>query len=124
MEFLALSGSKTMHSGVRNTLLVCAVAMLLAPACSRDPSPGTPAAAAEGDRLMRQMSDALARASAFRFETGTPFLSSTTTSTRTRSAPVRKTGRCDCGVSVEGGGVAVDGGVPVDGGVAGGVAGG
>lgn len=38
-------------------------------ACSRDPGPGTPAAAAEGERLMRQMSDTLARASAFRFTT-------------------------------------------------------
>jgi hypothetical protein len=43
--------------------------VLCALACSRDPSPGTPAAAAEGERLMRQMSDTLARASAFRFAT-------------------------------------------------------
>ena len=42
---------------------------LCALACSRDPGPGTPAAAAEGERLMRQMSDTLARASAFRFTT-------------------------------------------------------
>jgi hypothetical protein len=42
---------------------------LCALACSRDPAPGTPAAAAEGERLMRQMSDTLARTSAFRFTT-------------------------------------------------------
>ena len=51
------------------TLLAFSAATLLAPACSPDPSPGTPAATAEGDRLMHQMSDTLARASAFRFET-------------------------------------------------------
>jgi hypothetical protein len=38
-------------------------------ACARDPAPGTPAAAAEGERLMRKMSDTLAAASAFRFTT-------------------------------------------------------
>ena len=58
-----------MHRGVHYTLLALTAAMLLASACSRDPGPGTPAATAEGDRLMHQMSDALARASAFRFET-------------------------------------------------------
>ena len=42
---------------------------LCALACSRDPRPGTPAAVAEGERLMRQMSDTLAGASAFRFTT-------------------------------------------------------
>ena len=46
------------------TLLV-----LCALACSRDPRPGTPAAAAEGERLMRQMSDTLAKAAAFQFTT-------------------------------------------------------
>jgi hypothetical protein len=50
-------------------LLAWAVLILAAPACSRDPKPGTPAAAAEGERLMRQMSDTLARAPAFRFST-------------------------------------------------------
>ena len=35
----------------------------------RDPSPDTPEAAAEGERLMRQMSDTLAMASTFRFTT-------------------------------------------------------
>ena len=64
-----LRRSPAMHRGVHYTLLALTAAMLLAPACSRDPSPGTPAATAEGDRLMHQMSDALARASAFRFET-------------------------------------------------------
>jgi len=58
-----------MHRSLRRTLLALTVAVLAAPACSRDPAPGTPAAAAEGERLMRQMSDTLARASAFRFQT-------------------------------------------------------
>ncbi len=49
-------------------LLVCAV-LTLPMACSRDPAPGTPAAAAEGERLMRQMSDTLARVPTFRFST-------------------------------------------------------
>jgi hypothetical protein len=42
---------------------------LSALACSRDPRPGTPEAAAEGERLMRQMSDTLAKAPAFRVTT-------------------------------------------------------
>jgi hypothetical protein len=50
-------------------LLAWAVLILAAPACSRDPKSGTPAAAAEGERLMRQMSDTLARTPAFRFST-------------------------------------------------------
>jgi hypothetical protein len=58
-----------MHKRMRPMLLVWAVVMLAAPACSRDPRPGTPAAAAEGERLMRQMSDTLARVPAFRFST-------------------------------------------------------
>jgi hypothetical protein len=58
-----------MHRTLRRTLLALTVAALAAPACSRDPAPGTPAAAAEGERLMRQMSDTLGKASAFRFET-------------------------------------------------------
>jgi hypothetical protein len=45
------------------------ISILAVPACSRDPEPGTPAAAAEGERLMRQMSDTLARLPAFRFST-------------------------------------------------------
>jgi len=49
--------------------LVWAVLILATPACSRDPRPGTPAAAAEGERLMRQMSDTLAGVPAFRFST-------------------------------------------------------
>jgi hypothetical protein len=49
--------------------LVVAILFLAAPACSRDPAPGSPAAAAEGERLMRQMSDTLAKTPAFRFET-------------------------------------------------------
>jgi hypothetical protein len=50
-------------------LLAGAILALAAPACSRDPQPGTPAAAAEGERLMRRMSDTLAQLSAFRFST-------------------------------------------------------
>ncbi len=64
-----LRGSPAMHRGAHYTLLALTAAMLLAPACARDPSPGTPAATAEGDRLMHRMSDELARASVFRFET-------------------------------------------------------
>ncbi len=45
------------------------VILLATAACARDPAPGTPAAAAEGERLMRKMSDTLAAASAFRFTT-------------------------------------------------------
>jgi hypothetical protein len=51
------------------TLLTWAVVVLFAAACSRDPEAGTPAAAAEGERLMRQMSDTLAKLPAFRFAT-------------------------------------------------------
>jgi hypothetical protein len=58
-----------MHKYNRPMLLVWAVLTLAVPACSRDPQPGTPAAAAEGERLMRQMSDTLARVPAFRFST-------------------------------------------------------
>jgi hypothetical protein len=43
--------------------------MFLVTACSRDPKPGAPEAAALGDRYMRTMSDTLARANTFRFET-------------------------------------------------------
>ena len=38
-------------------------------ACSRDPKPGTPEAAAAGERLMRSMSDTLANSKTFSFET-------------------------------------------------------
>ena len=69
MEILMLRGSPMMHRGVHYTVLAFTAALLLAPGCSRDPTPGTPAAAAEGDRLLRRMSDTLAGASAFRFET-------------------------------------------------------
>ena len=64
-----LRGSPAMHRGVQCALFAITAAIVLAPACSRDPSPGTLAATAEGDRLMRRMSDALARTPAFRFET-------------------------------------------------------
>ncbi len=58
-----------MHRSLRHALLALTVAALAASACSRDPGPGTPAAAAEGERLMRGMSDTLARASTFTFDT-------------------------------------------------------
>lgn len=58
-----------MHTYLRRMLLAGALLTLGATACSRDPQPGTPAAAAEGERLMRQMSDTLAKVPAFRFST-------------------------------------------------------
>ena len=53
----------------RAALSVWTAVALSAVACSSDPKPGTPAAAAEGERLMRQMSDTLARRPEFRFTT-------------------------------------------------------
>ena len=50
---------------LRPAMPALTVAVLLGAACSRDPTPGTPAAAAEGERLMRLMSDTLAKAPAF-----------------------------------------------------------
>lgn len=58
-----------MRERLRAILLLSAAAALSAAACSRDPAPGTPAAAAEGERLMRQMSDTLAKAPVLRFAT-------------------------------------------------------
>jgi hypothetical protein len=58
-----------MHTRFRPMLLACAVLTLVAPGCSRDPVPGTPAAAAEGARLMHLMSDTLAKVPAFQFST-------------------------------------------------------
>jgi hypothetical protein len=58
-----------MSKSFRPLLLIGAVLALATPGCSRDPAPGTPAAAAEGERVMRQMSDVLAGAKAFRFST-------------------------------------------------------
>jgi len=58
-----------MDKWIRPMLLLWAALILAAPACSRDPAPGSPAASAEGERLMRQMSDTLAKTRAFRFET-------------------------------------------------------
>jgi hypothetical protein len=58
-----------MRSTFRQTALTLSLGVLLAPGCSRDPDPGTPPGAAEGERLMRQMSDTLASASTFRFAT-------------------------------------------------------
>ncbi len=50
-------------------LLVCVAVAILMTACSRDPKPGTPEAAAAGERLMRSMSETLANSKAFSFET-------------------------------------------------------
>ena len=58
-----------MYKLLRPLRVMAAVLALLAPACSRDPQPGTAAAAAEGERIMRQMSDTLAGAKALRFST-------------------------------------------------------
>ena len=51
-------------------LVVIAAATLIAfTGCSRDPKPGTPEAAALGDKYMRSMSDTLAHAQTFSFDT-------------------------------------------------------
>jgi hypothetical protein len=50
-------------------LPACIVLALCITACSRDPRPGTPEAAATSERLMRSMSDSLAHARTFTFET-------------------------------------------------------
>ena len=49
--------------------ILAALAGLSFTACSRDPKPGTPEAAARGEQLMRSMSEALARTKTFTFET-------------------------------------------------------
>lgn len=49
--------------------MFCAAVLLFLAACARDPKPGTPEAAAVGDRYMRSMSDTLAHANTFSFET-------------------------------------------------------
>ena len=55
---------------LRPTLLsLLSFLMLAVAACSSDPKPGTPEAAAEGERIMRHMSDALAGMRTFRFTT-------------------------------------------------------
>ena len=54
-------------------LFACVAVTLSITACSRTPKPGTPEAAAEGARFMRSMSDTLARAKAFTFETSERF---------------------------------------------------
>jgi hypothetical protein len=61
----------------KTCLLFAAVALLIT-ACSRTPKPGTPEAAAEGERFMRSMSDTLAHAKAFTFETSERLESSPT----------------------------------------------
>ena len=50
-------------------LLACVVFVLFMTACSRDPQPGTPEAAAASERLLRSMSDTLAHSQAFTFDT-------------------------------------------------------
>ena len=53
----------------RRPLWLIAVLLAMA-ACARDPTPGTPAAAAEGERLMRRMSNTLRRGSGAPFHHG------------------------------------------------------
>lgn len=50
-------------------VLACVAFALFMTACSQDPQPGTPQAAATSERLMRSMSDTLAHSKAFTFET-------------------------------------------------------
>lgn len=69
-------------------LFVCITLALFFTACSQapkpadpkvaDPKPGTPEAVAEGERLMRSMSDTLAKSNSFTFETSERFDISTT----------------------------------------------
>ena len=58
-----------MNTCPRLVLWLSTAAALSVAACSRDPAPGTEAAAAEGGRLMHRMSDTLARARTLRFVT-------------------------------------------------------
>ena len=58
-----------MRPDCTHRLLVCVAVAILMTACSRDPKPGTPEAAAMGERLMRSMSDTLANSKTFSFET-------------------------------------------------------
>ena len=50
-------------------LLLCAFAVVSIVGCSNDPKPGTMEAAAAGEHIMRSMSDTLAQAKTFTFET-------------------------------------------------------
>jgi hypothetical protein len=59
----------TMPKNLRLALTLSAAVVLAATGCSRDPAPGTEEAGAEGGRLMRRMSDALAGARAMQFTT-------------------------------------------------------
>jgi hypothetical protein len=59
-------------------LFGCVVVALFITACAQapkpvDPKPGTPEAAAEGERFMRSMSDTLAKSKSFTFETSERF---------------------------------------------------
>jgi len=58
-----------MRRSLGHIALALTAAILSATACSRDPDPGTPAAAAKGEHLLRQMSDTLVSASRFTFAT-------------------------------------------------------
>lgn len=53
----------------RLLVIIVAAVLITFAGCSRDPKPGTPAAAAMGDRYMRSMSDTLAQAKSFTFDT-------------------------------------------------------
>jgi hypothetical protein len=63
------SEETTMPTFPRFAVSLSVAATLSVAACTRDPTPGTRAAAAEGERLMREMSDTLARARVLRFAT-------------------------------------------------------
>jgi hypothetical protein len=58
-----------MQPGSTGRLLTCVAVVLFITSCSRDPKPGTPEAAAAGDRYMRSMSNTLAHSQSFTFET-------------------------------------------------------
>lgn len=53
----------------RLLLLVAAAFLIVFTGCARDPKPGTPDAAALGDKYMHSMSDTLAKAQTFTFDT-------------------------------------------------------
>jgi hypothetical protein len=53
----------------RLLVLIAAAILITITGCARDPKPGTPDAAAFGDKYMRSMSDTLAHAQTFTFDT-------------------------------------------------------
>ena len=53
----------------RLAVLISAAVLIVFTGCARDPKPGTPEAAALGDKYMHAMSDALVKAQTFTFDT-------------------------------------------------------